>query len=498
MFTHNIFDLLKRFSGKELLRLENFLRSPYHNKSKKILLLFNELKKFYPDFTSKKLSKEWLALKINPGLKFNESTLRDLLSGLLSCLEEFLIIEELNKNQPDKLILLLKSYIEKNQAILFQKNFKKASDLLENEGHDSVYYYNNSLLNVCNLNYNIIHKPQNTAKMLLNNQYIRNSYIVNIFIHYITELISTYLKIIISESKFKLERKVNIALTLINKTDLKNIKELFRNDKNNYFIIELYSNMFSAFQNLNDLNHFQKYKASFFKSMKSLSSDEISYHYSMLISFCILSNSVSGGKNNYDKELLIIYESFLKGKFFSDNKTGWIDENLYRNILLLALRLRKFKWTFSFITTYSKYLHPGKRGNLLKLSYGEYYFYIGSNNKSKLTLNKSFCYLREIKEESFILKYEIKNLYLMLYYELHHDDSVIFQINNYRKFLMRNKLVTGERKEKINKFLNAFEKLVYVRAGNKPVKSSDLIINLENLKGVSHKDWLLEKYEEIK
>ncbi len=110
MFSHTIFNLLKEFSRKEILQLEYFLKSTYHNKSKKIILLFKEIKKYYPDFKSVKLTKEGLSLKVNPGLKFKESTLRDLMSGLLRCIEEFLIFEEMNRNHTDKLFLLLKSY----------------------------------------------------------------------------------------------------------------------------------------------------------------------------------------------------------------------------------------------------------------------------------------------------------------------------------------------------------------------------------------------------
>jgi hypothetical protein len=498
MFEHNIFDLLKEFSDKEIKKMESFLKSPYHNKNNKVILLFSEIRKYYPLFNSRNLTKEKLSKKVNPDIKYNDSTLRNLMSVLLKCIEEFLIMEELNKNKPEKRLMLSKSYLEKNQDILFEKNSKEISKLLETGGRDSVYYYNKSLLDVQNLNFNLINKTQKSPKIILSNQEIRISYAVNVFIHYITELINTYIKIRINETKFNHGKKKNFLQILVEKTDLEQLSDLLKSESNEYFIVELYSNLLLAYQNLNSGKNFKKYKDFFFKYINRLSRDEISYHYSMLISYCILSNSLDDSKNNYDTELLKIYESFLKGKFYSDNKSNVIDEELYKNILRLAFRLKRFKWALTFITVYSKYLHPGKKENIIKLSYAEYYFYLGSHLKSKKILNESFEYIKEIREESFLLKYDVKSIYLMLYYDLQYDDSLINQINNYRKFLNRNKLVTKEKKANLNIFLNALEKLVTMREGNLRMNISDLKSESDKLKNNNYRNWLLEKSKELR
>ncbi len=50
MIRSSIFNILKRFSKEEIIRLEAFIDSPYHNKSKKLKLFFKKIKKLYPDF----------------------------------------------------------------------------------------------------------------------------------------------------------------------------------------------------------------------------------------------------------------------------------------------------------------------------------------------------------------------------------------------------------------------------------------------------------------
>ena len=78
-------------------------------------------------------------------------------------------MEELNENKSEKRLMLSKSYLEKNQDILFEKNSKEISKLLETGGRDSVYYYNKSLLDVQNLNFNLINKTQKSPKIILSN-----------------------------------------------------------------------------------------------------------------------------------------------------------------------------------------------------------------------------------------------------------------------------------------------------------------------------------------
>ena len=85
----------------------------------------------------------------------------------------------------------------------------------------------------------------------------------------------------------------------------------------------------------------------------------------------------------------------------------------------------------------------------------------------------------------------------MLYYDLKYDGNIETQINNYREFLNRNKLVTSQRNKKINFFLKIFEKLVYLRDGDKRIDISDLKYEVLNNKDIDHRDWLLDKINKI-
>lgn len=476
----------------EVKSFEKFLKSPYYNKSEKLKILFREIRKFYPEFTDTKCKPEYLSKKISPSLKYNPSTFRGLIADLQTQLEDFLIIQQLSENDFDRKIYLLKALVSKRNDGLFNIHLKKAFDDLEKEGIDSNYYYNKSYLELLKFNNNKINGKEKSEKNIKQNLNILISYIINLTNFFITEVINSHLKFIIEESKFKAANKKTVLLQIIESIDINKISLLVKEVDKNNFTMDLYLNLFLTFRNIENQQHYLNYKKLIAKHSGSVSKDELSYHYTMLISYCMLNKN----KMFFDKELFSVYNTFLKEKLFVNNKTKYINEELFRNILMLSLRLKKFDWAAGFISTYLKYLHPKKIKNILNLSMAEYHYHVGSVTLSFKDLNNAFDYLKEIKEELFIIKYDIKILYLMLYYDLGYVENLLTQLNNYRKFLFRNNLITDKRKKIFNKFLNILEKMVYLKEGDPRINITNLNLEIIELKNFNYKEWLLDKLQE--
>lgn len=488
-------DILKELSLMEVKSFEKFLKSPYYNKSKKLKILFREIRKFYPEFTDTKYTPEYLSKKISPSLKYNPSTFRGLIADLQTQLEDFLIIQQLSKNDFDRKIYLLKALVSMKNDGLFNFHLRKAFVDLEKEGIDSNYYYNKSYLELLKFNNNKINRKEKSEKNIKQNLNILISYIINLTNFFITEVINSHLKFIIEESKFKAANQKTILLKIIESIDINKISLLVKEVDKNNFTMDLYLNLFLSFRNIENQQYYLNYKKLIAKHSGSVSKDELSYHYSMLISYCMLMTSYNKNKIFFDKELFSIYNTFLKEKLFINNKTKYINEELFRNILMLSLRLKKFEWAADFISTYSKYLHPKKVKNILNLSMAEYHYHLGSFTLSFEELNKTFDYLKEIKEELFIIKYDIKILYLMLYYDLGYVGNLITHLNNYRKFLFRNNLITDERKAIFNKFLNILEKMIYLKEGDPKINITNLNLEILKLKNFNYKEWLSDKLQ---
>ncbi|MEO7357980.1 MAG: hypothetical protein ABIY50_10740 [Ignavibacteria bacterium] len=495
---HIIFSIIKSFSNNEIKRLTIFIESPYHNKSKKLILFFREIKKYYPNFDFQKFDKESLMKKINVKLNYNDSTFRNLMSDFTSMVGKFITLEKFLEDDWEKNVYLLKSLTERKNEMFFEKNLLRADFELSKKGIDSTYFYDKSVLELSKFNFNILNLNEKSKVRIESNTSIISSYVIYLVIFFIMEVINSYLHLTVHEVKYKLHDKKGYVSKIIQTI---NFEELFRHLKESSpdaYVIGIYLSLLNAFREIENPEKFLKYKSLVLKYSKCFSKDELAYHFSMLISYCIIRNSITQYRFYMDDELFKIYNIFLREKYFLDRKSLYLDESLYRNIIITSLRLEKYKWTFSFIEDYAKYLHPEKHENLTNLSYAEYNYHKGSQTCSTELLNIAFNYLKKIQEESFVIKYDIKILYLMLYYDLDYvDENMITQVNNYRKFLRRNKLVSENRKKRLNKFLNLFEKLVFLKSGDHKINISSLYIDILSSNGLNYHQWLLNKVQQF-
>lgn len=254
-------DILKEFSSDEIKNLERFLDSPYHNKSQKVKKLFREIKKFYPSFSDKQLTKKYLLKKVSPSLKYNDSTFRNLHSDLQILIEKFLIIEQLFQSGDEKNIYLLKSLIDKRQVNLFEITLKKTGSQLEKAGVDDAYFYIKSCLEMCTFNNDIINRREKSQKSVERNIATINRYIICLINFFISEIINSHLKISVKRSKFKTKEGVDFSSKLIEIIDIKKISQLVKDSGSDNFVLDIYLQLFLAFQNLNYKQYFLNYKS---------------------------------------------------------------------------------------------------------------------------------------------------------------------------------------------------------------------------------------------
>ncbi|MBS1551400.1 MAG: hypothetical protein JST15_04950 [Bacteroidetes bacterium] len=486
--------ILKEFSIEELKRFERFLSSPYYNCSKKVTNLFKELKKFHPAFDSPNLTKEYLSSKISPSLAYKDSTIRNLLADLQGLIEKFLIVEKVFSNGFEKDILALNSFIEKKQIGLFDLTVNRTLEHIECEGIDGDYYYFKSCIMASKFNHNLSNGNEKSQHTIESNIQILRDYCVSLLSFSISEIIQSYLKLNVQESKYLVAGNTSDIQRIIEALNINDLIVSLRNFDKDNFIVDLYGKLYYMFKHMEDIGY-QEYKSCVSKFSKKMSKDELSYHYSMLISYCIIKYSLSSSKLYYNQELFGIYNTLLKEKLFLDRKSKHISEELFRNILVLSLRLKKFDWTLSFINNYSKYMHPQKIKNMRNLSYAEYYYHMGCNNNSQDLLKTVFDYITKISDESFIIKYDIRILYLMLYYDLNDFDGLLSEMKNFRQFLQRNSLVVKSRKQKLFKSLNILEKLIYLKEGNPNIDIVKLNMDVQHLSNFNYQQWLYDRVD---
>ena len=90
---------MQTFSREELDRFEDFLKSPYHNKKSGVVKLFNEVKKYYPDFIDINMDKENLWKQLYPEKEYNYGVIKNLIHDFTKLSEDFITIKFFQSNK---------------------------------------------------------------------------------------------------------------------------------------------------------------------------------------------------------------------------------------------------------------------------------------------------------------------------------------------------------------------------------------------------------------
>ena len=91
IFTSKFVKIIKTLSEDELKSFELWLKSPWCNSNKNLIRLLEKLRKYYPAFEGKNLSKEKLFQQVLPHGKYSDRRMNNLLS------EGYLAAEQSNR-----------------------------------------------------------------------------------------------------------------------------------------------------------------------------------------------------------------------------------------------------------------------------------------------------------------------------------------------------------------------------------------------------------------
>ncbi len=489
MIEHQAIDILKSLSSEEVKSFKRFLASPYFIRSDTLNSVFEFIIKFHPSYKSKKFTKEYLYENVYGSGKYNDSTFRNAMSDLLNALELFLMQESFRKSAENSFNYFLKELRDKRLYNVFRRNtedFEKKYNKLENI--DTDYYHIKYELELNKFNFHYLNEKILESEGL--EKHFKEIFDSGLYItiHYIIEIISIYLTCIFYSINFNIKIPENFLYTLIKTVNIENLEKIIRNNEHS-FLVSIYIALLKTFESMNDEAYYE-YKSILKLHIDKLSKSEIWFHYINMTNYCTLKIMNSNDRNRYDEELITLYEEMLQNEYYKNKETDYLRFELYRDILLLYLRLKKINTAENFILKYSSKLHKTDKENMMNLAYA-YLFY---ENEQFL---QSWKYLNKIKIDYFIYKYDIKKYALKIYYELGHYEEAITLIENYKHFLKRNEMLSESEKKKDKNFIFYLSKLILFKIGQLPQKHfSTYRRRLELAHNTTSRDWILQKYEE--
>ena len=492
MIDHQVIDILKSFNTEDIKQFRRFLSSPYFNRSDNVTKSFELLIKFHPNFSSKRLTKEYIGSLMFGSENYNDSTVRNLLLDLLNTLEVFLMQDNFRKSATYAFDNLLKELRDKKLTDVFQRNTEKLSlQYSELKDVDSEYYMAKHKLELNKFNFFALNQKVVEEKDIdghFEELYSSGLYLT---IHYVIEMICLYVTNVFFSIQYNRPVSTSLFEQVVETVNLRGLEKLL--EKNKYsFILKIYIAMLNAFKNFNDDNAYYEYKNILKQNIDLLGKDEICFHYNNLMNFTTLKARNAGSESfeTYYEESFNLHDEILKNGYYKNKKSEYLDYSTYRDILLVALRLKKINWVENFIISHSSKLHKSDRDNMMNLAYTYLYYEKGE-------YEKSWKYLNKIKIDYFVYKYDVKNYALKIYYDLGYYEETLQLIDNYKKFLDRNEMKSDESKNKIKNFISYLNKLIMFKFGQLPSKHfSTYRRRLEMANDTISHNWILQKYQE--
>jgi hypothetical protein len=502
MIKTGLIGLLRTFSSKEIKEFGDFVRSPFFNKNESVTLLYDYLRKYHPDFEESKVIKERVHSKIFGAAEYNDGFMRKIIFNLNNLAEEYIKVTGSGGDQIESGLLLIAELNNRKLDKQFLKHFADLNKEVEITKDKNYQYYRRKFaLEVNRTRYidNNRYKVDLHDKKEYYNEQISEKlfYFTNYFLLGALDMYRT-LKYQNYTGRFEFNDKLlnNIIRFLLEQLNQENISDPPNYIDNLTTRVYLYEIMLMNNKSLSEDLSRDKY----FKKLKEILSNETEYlsHDSRFSLFNILvqhcSNRILRGFSEYRNERWELDKIALtQGIYMSVVETSF-PPPAFASIVRDAAEVNEIIWARSFIENYKKQLEPINFGTVLNLSYSLIHFHGKEYQKALDYLNK----IKPIKRWEF--KFAVKELTLMVYYELSLFTQAYYLIDSFRHFISSMaKNFSSERIESRNNFLKYYTGLLKLKENS--VKNELIHIN-KDLKDthllIFNRDWLREKAAELK
>ncbi len=482
-----ISSLFNDFSDNDIKKFRQFLLSPYYKKSGKLILFYNIISSANKR-KKKYLSREKISKKLYPSKKFNDSTIRNLYSNLHKAACEFLAAENFRKSESTKFLFLQNELISRNLTREFAKtiaNFETA--VYDDVDFNYFYVKHRAEANKFNFSYN---NPNILKSKKTENELITlNKSTAYLALYFIIELISHYITSKTFSDNYNTSSKDQLPEKLLNLfTPQKLIETLPANDKYRY-ILQIYTALLGMYDDFDNEKKFYRYKKIFIKFSGKLSRDERSMHSNNMVTYCIHKIS-KGGNEEFIEELFKLYKLIIENEYYINSSSGHLPHELFRNILLEAIRMKEFDWSKNFIDKYHTKVQPAVIQNMKLLGYAYLNFALKK-------YNEALDNITGIHTDFFLFKLNVKNLRLQIFYKLGYYEEAIYLIKTYSEFLRNNKFLNPERKKRYNSFIKLTGKLIQYKLGSIKHDPDYIKHQICNNPAVAFKPWLIEQASEL-
>lgn len=474
-----VFKFLRTFGKRQLNRFEDYVNSPYFNKSEELCFIYEVVKKYVLS-SDKKNFQQYLSRQFPVGKKPISSTNLDkYLSRIFQLALDFVAMERYKNDAFLKSSLLMEYLIKVDELGMFQKTYSKAKNVLSKEKISFKNYRRYFLLEELNF-VNAQHQNNRVTKNnlqlltdLLDKYYLAHKFNLEVFkLSYKTETNAEY--------KFHILSKL---IDLLPKTEF-----------NKDVLVSIWFKVCNILYG--DIGVEKKeYLSELQKALNEhgeVIDDEMVFNLSIIIQN--FARTIYKNNGEYYSFLFNLYKNQIKtASIYLDEK---ILDAVFKNIVEVCININELDWVERFIKDHSNKIEPENIAfDITNYSLARVYFYKGNYNKTQnIIANLHF--------KDVYYKMSLKKLELMLYFELGEYIYLDSLIKAFRVALTpeRNENLINSSRLIYKKFITYLTKLSKLYRSHSKINESK-IIELENninKTNLIDKRWLLEKLNSLK
>jgi len=470
MENSQLIESLRTLDKNEIKEFGKFIRSPYFNNRSEVIRFFNYIKKFFPEFKSNELKEEIIFKNVYPDKKYSSVMTRKLISLTLNLLLDFLTLEDFKENKNDYNVKMLDMLRKRKLPALFQKRSRITGKNLNISTLD-IYYYEQKLKFTSIQNGYFLNSDESSFVDGLQNE------LNDLIEFFLTGVILQYIRL--SEWSRQLNKKF----------DLKFYDEILKymsaDDEREVTLYSMYFNMLMLL-NTEDENYFKKLIIS--RDTLKAKLGKIDDYNVQIVSMQYCHKKVQKGYPEYRKQMFEITKKLLAADLIPD---GFIEPYFFTNIVRNASLLNEFDWLDNFLSEYKHRLNPELSDEITNYSQAMI-------ESAKGNFEKSLMHFSKIKIERSNMKLDMKNLLIIIYYELNFIEELISLIDTNKHFLQRDRSVSDSYRQVSLLLMNFVSELIKIKSSNKKISTHGLRKEIEKSDYFIFKEWLLKKAEELK
>lgn len=485
MLKTTFIDILRALDKAELKRFEAFLTSPYFNTGKNVIEMFGIIKKYAPAFDNKNLNKEEVWRKMFPGKDYNYGFFKNIIHDITKLSERFLEVEYLNSDESQRNHNLLYKLYEKQLENIFINKYSgyEKNKILSAKFHDNLYRDH--------LDMKLVRFYLEAINPKLHTRHISSDIAELMILDFMASFSNNYNSVYIGESELN-EKPDNefvkmFTKTIFTNTELENyIDSLSKGTDKDYKMAGIFFKLMKCYMNPEITEYYFDFKKNLFENEKYISESALRGLYACLGS--ALDNCRDASSINKNRELFEIINHLVdKNIFLAEN--GKLVPSLYLLSVKLAGYLKAPDFIEKMITEFNPKMNQEIRENSLIFSNAFLHY-------SKNEFDKSLDFIGKISVDTFQMKYFLRNLQIMISYEINDFEMFMFLMDSHKHFLSKNKSVSESYRESNMKFLSYTKILFKIRESN---DRSELELTQKNLltEVMVNKYWLIDKFREL-